>query len=136
MKNLSRTRRRASHRRLRQGGVAVEFALIFPIVMTFFLVNIFFIQFFLLRNTANNAAYVAARRGIVLNSTEEESRNDAARILNTINAKEVGFSLVDSGDQVTVTIEIPVGTNTWVSGVFIPQNMMIRESCVLSKNLN
>lgn len=137
MRNLSRISR--SRRRLsgkRSGTAAVEFALTFPLVLMFFLSNIFFIQLFVLRNTASNAAYAAARQGIIYGSTEAEVREKAERVLSTIRAQEVDFNYEDLGTQVRVTLKVPVSKNTWVSSVLVPKAIEIEESVTLAKQLN
>ena len=117
----------------RTGVAAVEFALIFPVALLFFITLITFVHAFIIRNAAENAAYFAARKGIIPGSSDE----DIAQVID----EEMQFGLVNSynfeversTDVVLVTVSVPMRGNSWASGGFAPSNLVITQQCSLQK---
>lgn len=117
----------------RCGVTTVEFSLVFPIALLFFLSLIALVQMFIIRNAVENAAYFGARKGIIAGTTEEEIR--------AVIAEEVRLGLVSNfsatinrlGDNVTVTVTVPMRGNSWVTAGFAPQVVAISQSCTLQK---
>ncbi len=120
-------------RRNRRGASVVEFSLVFPIALIFFLSQIALVQMFVITNAAENAAYFGARKGIIAGSTEEEVRE--------VIAEEVRLGLVGDfeatidrlGESVTVTVTVPMRGNSWVTAGFAPQVLQITKTCTLQK---
>ena len=108
--------RRASHRR---GATAVEFALVAP---AFFLVLFAMFEFSrlnVLRHTADNAAYEAARVAMVPGASAAEATDAAAQLLAIIGARGASITIdppviTTDTDSVTVAIVIPLDQNGWV----------------------
>ena len=114
---MTRTaRRRAADRR---GATAVEFALVAP---AFFLVLFAMFEFSrlnVLRHTADNAAYEAARVAMVPGATTADATDAAAQLLAIIGARGASITIDPSvittdTDAVTVSIDIPLDQNGWV----------------------
>jgi Flp pilus assembly protein TadG len=107
------------HRRRRPGATTVEFALVAP---AFFLVIMSMFEFTrlnVLRHTADNAAYEAARVAIVPGATTAEARAEANRLLTIVGARgaQVNFTpatITPETDSVSVNVTIPLDSNGWV----------------------
>jgi Flp pilus assembly protein TadG len=67
--------------RQRAATIAVEFALVAPIIILMFFATIDFVRYNLLRHTASNAAYEAARHIIVPGANRDEAEGKARNIL-------------------------------------------------------
>src|SRR3954452_2358003 len=78
-------RNRIAH--LRTGAVAVEFALTAPIFFVFLLAAFEFGWLNVIRHTADNAAYEAARTIIVPGATADEAIAKAQGLLNVVGAR-------------------------------------------------
>lgn len=108
--------RRTSPRNDRQGAVVVEFALCAPL---FFLVMLAMFEFSWLnvvRHTADNAAYEAARLAMVPGATADEAVAEAQRILSAIGTRGARIqvtprTLRTDSTHVTVEVEVPVDRN-------------------------
>ncbi|MGL4512698.1 MAG: TadE/TadG family type IV pilus assembly protein [Lacipirellulaceae bacterium] len=111
-----RTLRRRNDRR---GATAVEFALVAP---AFFLVLFALFEFSrmnVLRHTADNAAYEAARVAMVPGATAAEAIAEANRLLSVVATRGARVTvnpavLANDTNQVTVTVAIPLDQNGWV----------------------
>jgi len=113
-----RFRKRPS-RKDRQGATLVEFAIVAPVFFLFILAAFEFSRLNVIRHTADNAAYEAARHAMVPGATATEAIDRANRILNivgtrgatvTINPATLGLN----DDEITVTIDVPLSQNGWV----------------------
>src|SRR3954470_9870656 len=78
----------------RVGAVAVEFAITAPIFFLFLLAAFEFGWLNVIRHTADNAAYEAARTVIVPGATSAEATAKATSILNAVGAR---------GSKITIT---------------------------------
>jgi Flp pilus assembly protein TadG len=113
-------RRRQS--RLRTGAAAVEFALTAPIFFLFLLAAFEFGWLNVIRHTADNAAYEAARTAMVPGATVAEARNRANGLLRIVGARGATVSVTPSvltaeTEEVTVEIDIPMNRN----GLIVPR---------------
>src|SRR6185295_7284523 len=84
MKNVSIRNRRS---KLRRGAVAVEFAITAPIFFLFLLAAFEFGWMNVIRHTADNAAYEAARAAMVPGATAAEAKTKANSILGVVGAR-------------------------------------------------
>ncbi len=133
MKN-ERMRRNAGHNC--RGTVAVEFALIFPVVITIFLGLIVLTQIVMLRDTMQHAAYEGARRGLTLVSTSPDVIAETENFLSKFGVQGAQITvdpptLTPTAEAVTVTVEVPIDENTWAD--FLPVNAGIRRSVTLRR---
>ena len=108
-----KNRRRATSRR---GATAVEFALTAPIFFLFLLAAFEFGWLNVIRHTADNAAYEAARTAMVPGATAAEATAKANSILNIVGARGATVTVTPATmttdtDEVTVAIDIPMNSN-------------------------
>ena len=102
----------------RSGTVAVEFAIVAPLVFLFFFAAFEMCRVAMIRHTVDNAVYEAARVGIVPGATPAEVRREAERVLSTIGLR--GFDIrvspanLDDAARVSVAIDVPVDSNSFV----------------------
>jgi Flp pilus assembly protein TadG len=104
---------------MRAGVAVVEFAIVAPIFFLFLMAAFEFGWLNVLRHTADNAAYEAARTAMVPGATAAEAIAKANSILNIIKAHDAQVTvtpavLTNSSDHVTVTIDIPMSKNALV----------------------
>ena len=117
-RNCRRTRRDA-----RRGAAVVEFALTAPLFVLFLMAAFEFGWLNVLRHTADNAAYEAARNAMVPGATATEAKSKADAILNIVGARNavvtVSPAVIDSStDKVTVTVDVPMKDNALVVAKF------------------
>jgi Flp pilus assembly protein TadG len=110
------------NRNLRRGATAVEFALTAPVFFLFLLAAFEFGWLNVMRHTADNAAYEAARRVIVPGATAAEAKSQATTLLNIVGARGATVTITPTivtpeTDSVTVAIEIPMNKN----GLIVPR---------------
>src|SRR3954470_17250186 len=96
-------------RELRNGAVAVEFAITAPIFFLFLLAAFEFGWLNVMRHTADNAAYEAARTVVVPGATAAEATAKATSILNVVGARGATISITPSNitnstTEVTVAV--------------------------------
>jgi Flp pilus assembly protein TadG len=100
----------------RCGAVTVEFAITAPIFFLFLLVAFEFGWMNVIRHTADNAAYEAARQAIVPGAAVADARAEANRILGIVGARGATVTVtpptidVDT-DAVTVSVDVPMNQN-------------------------
>jgi len=109
-------------RRLRRGATVVEFAIVAPVFFLLLLFSFEFSRLNVIRHTADNAAYEAARVAMVPGATAAEAVTEANRILNIAGARGATVT-VDPAvlgpdiNEVTVAIGVPMAQN----GLIIPR---------------
>lgn len=128
--NRNQARRAARNRR---GTTTVEFSLVLPIALLFFFSLVTFVQAFIIRNAAENAAYFAARKGIIPGATETEMRNLIAEEMRLGFISNFQANINRSGDNVQVTVTVPFRGNAWATGGYVPDVLEITQSCILKK---
>jgi len=106
----------------RCGATAVEFAISAPVFIVFLMASFEFGWFNVIRHTADNAAYEAARIAMVPGATADEATAKANSLLNVVGARAASVVVTPSTittdtDHVTVTIEVPMNNN----GVILPR---------------
>src|SRR3954469_3488184 len=124
-------RNRIAH--LRTGAVAVEFAITAPIFFVFLLAAFEFGWLNVIRHTADNAAYEAARNVIVPGATAAEATAKATSILNVVGARGAKIkitpsSITNSTTEVTVAVDIPMSSNGLITPRFTGKTVLHSES--------
>lgn len=120
---------------IRRGTLTVEFALVAPIIFLLFFAGLEITSLNLIRQTAGNASYEAARAGIVPGATEREVKDTALRLLDSVGATtDVAIDIDDDGNKISVTIAVPVEKNSWGLTRF-SKGMTITKTCSLSRGL-
>lgn len=100
----------------------MEFAITAPVFFLFLLAAFEFGWMNVVRHTADNAAYEAARTVMVPGATAAEARTKATNLLNTIGARGAVVNITPAvltadTDNVTVNISIPMNRN----GLIVPR---------------
>ncbi len=118
MTSHGQLRRRSS----RRGAAVVEFAITAPIFFLFLLAAFEFGWLNVIRHTADNAAYEAARTAIVPGATAADAIAKATGILNIVGARRAQINITpatitSTTPEVTVAIDVPMSSN----GLIVPR---------------
>lgn len=86
----------------------------------------------MLRQTVENAVYEGCRRGIVPGATVADVEAATQAVLNTVSARaaEIAVSptvITEDTINVTVAIEVPINSNSWVSPFFFRDRVLNSE---------
>ena len=103
----------------RTGATIAEVAVMMPIFVLIIFAMFEFTRMAVLRHTADNAAYEAARIAMVTGGTAQDARDEANRILNIVrtNGAQVTVQpavITDATEQITVSIDVPMDQNGWI----------------------
>ena len=123
----------SNKRQLRTGAAAVEFAIVAPIFFILVLGALEFGRLNVIRHTADQAAYEAARHAMVPGATAAEARQQANRMLRIVGARgsrvDVQPSVLGPDvDEITVTVEVPLSQNGWVTPKFTRNKTIVAMS--------
>jgi Flp pilus assembly protein TadG len=132
----ARSSRKIGRRRIagsRRGATAAEFAFTAPIFVLFLMASFEFGWLNVLRHTADNAAYEAARYAMVPGGTAAEAKARANSILKIVGARGAVVtvnpaSLSSASDEVTVSIDIPMTSNALVVPKFTGKHTLHSEA--------
>lgn len=118
MRNTS-TKFVRSSRDNRQGATAVEFAIVAPIFFLLLLASFEFSRLNVIRHTADNAAYEAARHAMVPGATAAEAIGKANAILRTVGARNARVTITPTTlgpdvDSIQVRVAVPLSSNGWI----------------------
>ena len=117
----------------RRGSLTVEMAVTLPVLFLFVFAALEFAGMNVIRHTVDNAAYEAARRGIVPGATVADVVNEATVIMGFVGAENVTVNVVPATitqdtDELTVTVNVPVAGNGWMSPmIFGDTDVMVGE---------
>lgn len=111
----------------------VEFALVAPIFFLFLLAAFEFGWMSVLRHTADNAAYEAARAAMVPGATAADATAKANSLLNIVGARSPKITITPatittSTKEVTVSIDIPMSKNGLIVPKFSKKTVLHAES--------
>lgn len=106
----------------RAGATIVEMAIVLPIFFLFILAAFEFGWLNVMRHTADNAAYEAARTAMVPGGSVADAIARANGILNIVKAKGATITIspnpvTTATKEVTVTVDLPMGKN----GLILPK---------------
>lgn len=106
-------------KRNRRGATAVEFAIVSSIFFMIMLASFEFSRLNVIRHTADNAAYEAARHAMVPGATIAEAKSKANSILRTVGARGTTVTIDPTTlgpevDTINVRIDVPLNQNGWV----------------------
>ena len=107
----------------RRGVVAVEFALSAVALILMLFVSLEFARMNMLRHSADNAAYEAARSAIVPGATVAEAEQTARAIMGVVWARGVDVDvdptvIQNSTPEVAVTVTVPADGNGLIAPRF------------------
>ena len=125
----------------RSGAVAVEFAIVAPIFFLFLLAAFEFGWLNVVRHTAENAAYEAARTVMVPGASAAEATAKATSILNVVGARGAKIkitpsNITNSTTEVTVSIDIPMKSNGLITPRFTGKTTMHSVSTLKTERPN
>jgi Flp pilus assembly protein TadG len=128
-------------RRNRDGAVAVEFAITAPIFFVFLLAAFEFGWLNVMRHTADNAAYEAARTIIVPGATASEAITKAQTLLNIVGARGAKITITPAAvtqttKEVTVAIDVPMSSNGLITPRFTGKTTLHSESTLSTERPN
>ncbi len=117
----------------RAGAVIVEFALAAPIFLLFLMAAFEFSWLNVMRHTADNAAYEAARLAIVPGATSTEALAKANTLLNIVGARKAKITITPSNitnttTSVTVAVDVPLASNALITPRFTSKSVLHSES--------
>jgi Flp pilus assembly protein TadG len=118
-KDLLRANRNRMH-----GALTVEMAICLPILFLLLLGTLEFSRMNMLRNSIDNAAYEGARRGVVPGATASSCISAANSVLTAVAARSATVTvnptnITDTTPQITVTVSVPMNSNSWGPGRFL-----------------
>jgi len=122
--NMSITIIHKTQNRIRRVGAAtVEFAIVIPFVILFFMAAIEFTRISLVRHVVDNASYEAARNIIVPGASVAEAEARAQEVLDLLGVSGAEFVITptpvtENTPSVTVTVTVPISENQWVFPTF------------------
>jgi len=130
MKHRTKRNRR---RILRLAAAAVEFAITAPIFILFLLSSFEFGWLNVMRHTADNAAYEAARAAMVPGATSADATARANQLLGAVGARNAKIKITPSKittstTEVSVTIDLPMASNSLIVGRFTGKTVLHSES--------
>lgn len=107
----------------RRGAVVVEFAIIAPVFFLIIFAMFEFSRMQVMRHTADNAAYEAARVAMVPGATAADAENEATRILGIVGARDATVTVTPAvitraTEQVTVEVAVPMRRNALIAPRF------------------
>jgi Flp pilus assembly protein TadG len=115
------------------GATAVEFAITAPVFFLFLLSAFEFGWLNVIRHTADNAAYEAARTVVVPGATAAEATAKAQSLLDIVGTRGATITITPSAitndtKQVTVAIDVPMTSNGLITPRFTSQTVLHSES--------
>lgn len=118
----------------------VEFSIVAPVFFLVVFAMFEFTRLNVLRHTADNAAYEAARTAMVPGATAAEAIAEANRVLNIIGARSASVTVTPSvittdTQSVTVEIDIPLDQNGWVAPKFTAGDILHSESTLRTERV-
>lgn len=119
----------------RPGAVTVEFALVAPLAFGLILGAIELTRLATIHHVVDNAAYEAARHGMVPGATASEVTETAQQHLAAVGVSGAGIQVTPSpiteqSGRITVEITVPLNQNSWVLPRF-GAGAQIQCSCTL-----
>jgi Flp pilus assembly protein TadG len=118
---------------LRRGATAVEFAITAPVFLVFLLAAFEFGWLNVVRHTADNAAYEAARTAVVPGATAAEAKAKADKLLKIVGTRSATVTITPNpltvnSDSVTVKIEVPMDKNGLIVPRFTKKSTIVASS--------
>lgn len=116
----------------------VEFALVLPLLLLFFVASIEIFRLNQIRHAADNAAYEACRRAIVPGANKAEAIAEAQRLLGIVGIKNATIrcnpaTLTESTPSLTVHVEVPAKGNVWITPRFSSSTVVDATSTLMTE---
>ncbi len=132
-------RNKTTRRNDRRGTVAVEFAIILPVILIVFFGSLSLCRLVILRDAVEQAAYEGARRAMVINATASECTQETLGFLEMFGIQGATVDLTPdelafSTRKVSVTVSVPFAVNAWGGGAFAAFDWQITRTVTLTRN--
>ena len=120
----------------RRGTTTVEMAFAAPILFLVVFSTVEFWQINTYRNMATEAAYEAARLGVLPGVTAQQIEDRALDAMNKVGATGTFVTVepatieIDT-EEVTVTVNVPVADNGWIVSKFFAPQHIVRSSTMV-----
>jgi Flp pilus assembly protein TadG len=126
-------KRNAPYANSRCGATAVEFAIVAPIFFLLLLASFEFSRLNVIRHTADNAAYEAARHAMVPGATAAEAVAKANSILRVVGARGARVTINPTTlgpdvDTIAVRVDVPLSQNGWIVPRFTKNSTLTAQS--------
>ncbi len=110
----------------RRGAMLVEIAILLPIIFLMIAAFIELSRMWMLKQTADAAAYEGARAAIVAGAVPDDGRLVAENMLKCSGIKNWHIAInplviEESTSHITLSVRIPVRGNTWIAPFFFKQ---------------
>lgn len=120
-----------------RGATVVEFAIVVPVVMLLVFGSIEIGRLNMIRNTAKNATYRAARAAMIPGATAQESVDIAQKTMRGIGVNDVDVTVIpaqltNETQEVTVVVSVSVSQQCWLVPQF-SDGLEIRQTCHLTR---
>ena len=99
----------------RKGAIAVEFAVVMPVIFLFFFGLWEWSRVEMIRQVSETAVFEAARTGTLPGSTDTDAETKALEILDVYMISGATVDATVNATESTVTLEVPLDQNTWIS---------------------
>ena len=124
-------------RAVRSGATVVEFAFVAPVLFLLVFSAIEFARVNMIKHTVENAAYEAARRGIVPGATSDNVLAVADSFLATASIKGATVdispaAIAPSTEELTVSITVSLDSNGWITPLYF-NGKTVSASCTLKR---
>lgn len=121
----------------RRGALVVEMAFVLPVLVTVIFACLEFSRMNMIRNTAKNAAYKAARKAIVPGATASGAQTEATNLMHSIGVNDSTVTvtpavITSSTTTVTVNIQTNLSRNLFFTPMFLKNNS-ITTTCTLNR---
>ncbi len=125
----------------RRGVTAVEFAIVAPVFFLILFASIELSRLNVMRNTADHAAYEAARAALVPGATADDAVAAANQLLDIVGARGTTVTvnpsvLTDDTRKVNVKIELPFAENAFLVPVFLKNGTVTAESTLRTERVS
>ena len=119
----------------RKGATIAEVAMVLPVFVLVLFAMFEFTRMAVLRHTADNAAYEAARIAMVTGASAQDAIDEANRILNIVRTNNSDISvtpavITNDTESITVRVEVPMDGNGWIIPKFVGGQVLVSE-CTL-----
>lgn len=124
----------------RCGATAVEFAIVAPVFFLVLFASIELSRLSVMRNTADHAAYEAARVALVPGATAAEAQAEANRLMDIVGARGVVVAvtpsvLTDETAEVTVNVTLPFNRNALLTPRFLKDGNVTASSTLRTERV-
>ncbi|EGF29247.1 TadE family protein [Rhodopirellula baltica WH47] len=110
------------------GTTVVEMAIVSTVLFTILISGIELTRVTMLRHSADHAAYIGARRGIITGATAENVEEVVQGHMDAIGIRDATVTVIpeeitEATTQVEVEVGVPLAMNTWISPELFGKNL-------------